>query len=153
MIRSSHDLPVKSAEETCLDCEDEKIKMQAGEESIRIHTVLHSSTSDKSFFTSSTGAFQRAVAFFSNAFLVNRRTSVLRVKPECSIEYTGYGKCYTIRRSPLKCGPFDVPDDLKEAAEECRYNSNTGAFDCTTVGSTGAGANADYILFAGAVDS
>ena len=41
MIRSSDDLPLQAR----------TVKMQAGEESIRIHTVLHSSTSDKSFFT------------------------------------------------------------------------------------------------------
>ena len=119
---------------------------------IRLHTVFHSSTSDKSFFTSSNGAFQKAVSFFSKSLLVNPRRTKLTLQPRCSKTITSgvnTGKCKKVDKNVQSCGPFTVPKNLQGAGVECKKKAGS----CKSKGSAGTGVDADFILFAGAIDS
>ena len=120
------------------------------DEKIRIHTVFDSSITGKEF-AKEKKAIEKAVSFFSNAFLVKRRTSVLRYVPICGSFREGKCTCAK-RESNANCGPFVVPDNLKGSIEECLLNELTMTYTCKKIGSDGAGVDADYILFAGAVE-
>ena len=122
--------------------------------SLRLHTVYHSSTTDKSFFTSSDGAFQKATRFFSNAFLVEPKEDKFLLQPRCKKTIksgVNAGKCKKVDKKAVtsSCGLFNVPDYLKGSGVECKEKANS----CKTKGPSGDGVNADFILFAGAVDS
>lgn len=132
----------------------EKGKREATEnvEGLRLHTVLHSSTHNQSFFTSPSGAFQRAISLFSKAFLVKPRRSRLTLQPKCSKTIrsgVNSGRCKKIDKSALECGPFEIPDNLIGAGVECKDKAGS----CKSKGSSGAGVLADFILFAGAIES
>lgn len=128
-----------------------KHKRSTTTHSMRIHSVLHSTARDKSFFTSSSGAFQRAISLFGNTFKVDRRESKLTLQPKCltAIESgPNAGKCKKIDNSQLTCGIFDVPDQLKGPGVECKEKAGS----CKTKTPSGAGVDADFIMFAGARD-
>ena len=130
-----------------------KRETNGGMENMRLYTVYHSSTADKSFFISPTGSFRKAANFFSKAFLVKPRKSRLTLQPKCSETITSganAGKCKKVDKAgDMNCGPFSIPANLKGAEVECKKKGGS----CKSKGSSGTGVNADFILFAGAMDS
>ncbi len=121
---------------------------------LRLHTVFHSSTADKAFFTSPNGGFQKATTLFANAFLVEPRVDKFLLQPSCKNTITrgiNTGKCKKIDKKAQisRCGIFDIPSYLKGGGIECKEKAGS----CKDKGNSGDGADADFVLFAGAIDS
>lgn len=151
MIHLSDDFVLTDSSDKTPTKKGKKHKRNAKHEDMRVHTVLHSTAIDKSFFTSNSGAYQRAISIFKNAFGVDRRSTKLTLQRRCSSTIdsgTNAGRCKKIDQNPLKCGIFNVPDELRGAGIECKEKAGS----CKTKSSSGAGVDADFIMFAGARD-
>lgn len=120
----------------------------------RIHVVFHSSLSSagvlNSTFRARDGPFQRALQILSNGLAVRPIQGDITIPPTCTniTEGPNAGKC---RNGTLQntCGIFTVPPELAGVREACE--GPEGA--CFEHGTSGDGVAADYILFAGALNS
>ena len=140
MLHFSDDLP-------CVDCENKTKIMQAGKDPIRVHTIFDSSIKDMSFFTNPNGAFQKALSFYTNTFLVKRRMDRIKLTPRC----VGKEVNKNCLVDSIKCGPFQMPDELIKATHQCLYNPLTLSSSCKTIGSSGPGVDADFVLTVGSI--
>lgn len=121
---------------------------------LRIHVVFHESLLDNPIinevFTSENGPFRQALNVISNGLTVVPARGNITIPPDCSVIQSGprAGTCESGTLSDAMCGIFPVPEELVGVRETCNLISDT----CSDEGPSGAGVEADYILFTGALN-
>ena len=122
---------------------------------LRVHVVFDNSIAQNPLlnaaFRDANGPFQNALHVFSNGLQVRPLQGNITIPYTCTNITSGLnaGKCLN-STVQIGCGIFSVPEEFRGQRPEACTSSNGS---CTAPTPAGAGVDADYILFAGSLNS